>query len=104
MTTRKKRPAKPTDVLVAGKTYSILFGKVPGEDDGECDSRKQIILVDDELHLEQQQDTLLHEIYHAADHEAHTKMTEGQVRRHSTMLLAALRASPEVVAFILQKD
>lgn len=49
----------------------------------------------------QQADTLLHEVMHAVDHEMHCSMSEPQIRRMSTGLLAVLRQNPALVAFLV---
>ena len=59
---------RPASVRVIGKTYRVIYasGK-PLEDDnlGEMDADKQRIHIRDGKPLEQEQDTLLHEVFHA---------------------------------------
>lgn len=96
--------ASPTEILVAGKSYEVLYVPLDNGDFGECDSRLQVIKVDPSVHADQMRDALLHELYHAVDHEAHTKMSEGQVRRHSTLMLDVLRSNPALVAYLISKE
>ena len=94
----------PPYVDVIGKPYAITV-TVRGEGDyGECFSDQCRIEIADYQCLLQQRDTLLHEVMHAVDHELHCGMTEPQIRRMATGLLALLRDNPALVAFLVYAD
>lgn len=84
---------------IIGKLYAIE--EKDGEGDyGECFTDQCRIEVRSTQCHQQQADTLLHEAFHAVDHELHCGLTEPQVRRMSTGILALLRDNPELVAFL----
>lgn len=84
---------------IIGKLYAIE--EKDGEGDyGECFADQCRIEVRSTQCHQQQADTLLHEAFHAVDHELHCGLTEPQVRRMSTGILALLRDNPELVAFL----
>jgi hypothetical protein len=88
------------NIDIIGKRYAVQF--VEGEGDyGECFSDQCRIEVRATQCHQQQADTLLHEAMHAVDHEMHCSMSEPQIRRMATGLLALLRQNPELVAFLV---
>ena len=60
---------RPSRIKVLGKPFTIKWLTEGLDADllGECDSDKQLISVRDGQPLEQEQDTLLHEVLHAID-------------------------------------
>ena len=93
----------PAALAVIGKRYRI--DQKDGEGDyGECFSDECRIEIRTTQCHQQQADTLLHEAMHAVDHELHCAMTEPQIRRMSTGLLALLRDNPALVAFLTHAD
>jgi hypothetical protein len=88
-------------VEVIGKRYAVV--SMEGEGDyGECFSDQCRIEVRATGQCHQQQaDTLLHEVMHAVDHEMHCSMSEPQIRRMATGLLAVLRQNPQLIAFLV---
>ena len=84
---------------IIGKTYAIEVKEGEG-DYGECFSDQCRIEIRATQCQQQQADTLLHEAFHAVDHELHCSMSEAQVRRMSTGMLALLRDNPDLVAFL----
>ena len=89
----------PAALRVIGKTYTVT-GTTEG-DYGETFSDDCRIEVRTTQHHLQQADTLLHEAMHALDHEMHCGMTEPQIRRMATGLLALLRDNAELVEFLI---
>lgn len=90
----------PATLAVIGKRYKVEQ-KTEDGDYGECfsDDCRIEIRVTGQCH-QQQADTLLHEAMHAVDHELHCGMTEPQIRRMATGLLALLRDNPALVEFL----
>lgn len=87
-------------VDVIGKRYVVAL--MEGEGDyGECFSDQCRIEVRATQCHQQQADTLLHEVMHAVDHEMHCSMSEPQIRRMATGLLAVLRSNPALIAFLV---
>lgn len=97
---------KPSSVRIIGKTYKVLYasGK-PLDDDnlGELDHDKQRIHVRTGQPLEQEQDTLLHEVVHGIDHEMNLNMSEKQVRGLATGMLAVLKDNPRLLTYLRGK-
>lgn len=84
---------------IIGKTYAVEMKEGDG-DYGECFSDQCRIEVRANQHHQQQADTLLHEAFHAVDHEMHCGLSEPQIRRMATGVLALLRDNPALVAFL----
>lgn len=84
---------------IIGKVYAVEFKSEEG-DYGECFSDQCRIEVRTTQHHQQQADTLLHEAMHAVDHEMHCGLSEPQIRRMATGILALLRDNPALVAFL----
>ena len=85
---------------IIGKVY-VVESKDGEGDYGETFSDQCRIEVRSTQCHQQQADTLLHEAFHAVDHELHCGLTEPQVRRMSTGILALLRDNPALVAFLV---
>lgn len=91
---------------VIGKTYCISFvsGKPLDDGDlGELDPSKQRITIRKGQPLEQEQDTVLHEIFHAVDIEGNLGLTERQVRGLGTILLGVIKDNPAFVRYLTRK-
>ena len=89
----------PTVLSVIGKRYAVEWKDSEG-DYGETFADQCRIEVRTTQCHQQQADTLLHEAMHAVDHELHCGMTEPQIRRMATGLLALLRDNPALVVFL----
>jgi len=89
----------PASLAIIGKRYAVEWKDGEG-DYGECFSDQCRIEVRSTQCHQQQADTLLHEAMHAVDHELHCGMTEPQIRRMATGLLALLRDNPALVVFL----
>ena len=87
------------NLRIIGKVYAVEFKDSEG-DYGECFSDQCRIEVRTTQHHQQQADTLLHEAMHAVDHEMHCGLSEPQIRRMATGILALLRDNPALVAFL----
>ena len=90
----------PQYVTVIGKRFVVKEHEDLNGELGRCDCDKTTILFDAEQSLEALRDTVLHEVVHAVDHSMGTKMTEAQVRRMATGLLAVLRENAPFVKFL----
>ena len=99
----KVKPPRDWTVDILGKRFAVVW-KAPGKDMGECDAKACQIKVDPTIGLDQQRDTLLHEIVHAIDHEMDTNMRERQVRLTATGLFHFMRANPEIVRWLCETD
>lgn len=91
------KPPLTLDLL--GKRWAVSFKK-DSKNFGTCDHAKCVINLTTTQGAENMKDTLLHEIVHALETEGQLKMSERQVRILSTLLLAALRQNPKLVAFL----
>ena len=101
-----KSSTRPTVVKIIGKTYGIAYAIGKPLDDGnlrELDHEKQSITIRIGQPLEQEQDTILHEILHGVDHELFLKMSEKQVRGMTTGLLAVLKDNPKVSSYLRRR-
>jgi hypothetical protein len=101
-----KPKLKPKDwpLVIFGKRYRVEWKPASGKDSGECFNDKCLILVNPEIHPEQQRDTLLHEVCHAIDIEMDTGMRERQIRLLATGLLQFMRSNPEVIRWLCETD
>ncbi len=93
----------PDSLDIFGKCYVIepKEAEPSGTDYGECDADQCRIQIAEFQCEQQKRDTLLHEAMHAIDHELHCNMSEAQVRRMATGVLAVLRQNPALAAFLL---
>ena len=89
----------PATLAIIGKRYKVELKDGDG-DYGECFTDQCRLEVRSTQCHQQQADTLLHEAMHAVDHEMHCSMTEPQIRRMATGLLALLRDNPALVDFL----
>lgn len=91
---------------VIGKTYEVhrVSGKPLEEDDlGELDPALQKITIRKGQPLETEQDTLLHEVFHAVDNELNLNLSEKQVRGLATGFLAVLKDNPRFYIYLRRK-
>lgn len=112
MASSTKRPAK---VKIVGKVYKVrvvterAVGFDPG-DYGDCDNDNLVIRIVAGRSLENDQDTLLHEIIHAVefqmglDGEINKKVSaEQRVQGTATGLLAVMKDNPALVRYLTTK-
>lgn len=90
----------PATLDLLGKAWTITQKK-DSKNFGVCYHGKCTINVNPTQSDENARDTLLHEVIHALETEGQLKMNERQVRLLATLLLAALRQNPKLVAFLL---
>ena len=98
---------RPASVKVIGKTYSITYTNGRPLDDGnlgEMDPDKQTLTVKKGQPLEQEQDTVLHEVMHAIDHELGLSLSEKHVKGMATGLLAVMKDNPRFVTYLRKAD
>lgn len=97
---------RPSAVRIIGKTYGIAYvnGDPLAEGEfGECDFDKQRVSIADSLHLEQEQDTVLHELLHAVAHETGVNLQERQVRPLATALLGIIKENPKLMTYLRRR-
>lgn len=99
---RKKLPKDcPTSVRVMGKVFKIVAATLD-TDYGTMDPMTLTITIDPAAEGEGNiEDTLLHELVHAAESHAGLKYNEKWVRPISSGLLSILKDNPALVAFLL---
>lgn len=68
---------------------------------GECIFTKQLIRVKNGLPFDCERDTLIHETFHAIDHELQLGLKEKQVHRLACAFYAVMRSNPDFVAHIM---
>ena len=95
---------KDWTVDILGKRFSVKWRKVGGgKDFGQCVSTKCEIVIDPNVHVDQQKDTLIHECLHAIDHEMDTGLRERQIRLIATGLLHFIRSNPELIKYVAER-
>lgn len=97
---------RPERVRILGKPFKVEFGVgAPLEDGdmGDCNTEGQVLTVRDGQPLENEQDSLLHEVIHAISDYMEIKMREGQVTKLATGLLAVLKDNPALAAYLRRK-
>lgn len=95
----------PSLIRVIGKPYSVELvpkTKLETADLGECKYPEQQITIQSGQAKEQEQDTLLHEVIHAVDEAMDTDLSETQVRRMATGLLAVFHDNPDFVKYLMR--
>lgn len=85
------RPFRITQVEKGGMSEDSL---------GACAEDDQEISIRKGLKLETEQDTLLHEVFHAIDHLMGTKCSERQIASLATGLIAVLKDNPELLKYL----
>lgn len=89
----------PTSLDLLGKRWTVTLKK-DSKNFGTCYHAKCVINMTPTQAEENMRDTLLHEVVHALETEGQLKMSERQVRGIATLLLAAMRHNPRLVAFL----
>jgi DNA-directed RNA polymerase subunit M/transcription elongation factor TFIIS len=93
-------------VRVLGVDYEIIYEKTDGntlkKDDlwGLINHRNSQIIVDEGLATGPERETILHEIFHACDKAAETKMTEEELSSFSAVVFAVMADNPDVMMYI----
>lgn len=99
---RKKLPKTcPVSVKVMGKVYTVVAGKLENAY-GQMDPNSLAITIDPSVEGNGNiEDTLLHELVHAAEHHAGLRFNEKWVRPISSGLLAILKDNPLLVSYLI---
>ena len=97
---------RPERLKILGKPFQIKWLTEGLDNDlvGECDTDKQVISVRDGQPLEQEQDTLLHEVIHAIEEAMGLKMSERQVKGCATGLLAVMKDNARFSSYLRRKN
>jgi hypothetical protein len=96
---------RPEKIKILGKPFTIKWLDEDLSPDlvGECDTDKQIISVRSGQPIEQEQDTLWHELIHAVDEAMDSGLKETQVKRLATGLLAVIKDNPRLISYLKKK-
>lgn len=104
-----KRPAR---VKIVGKAYGVTYApqahpELNDPEDGELHGRirheSQQVYVLETLSLEQEQDTLLHEVFHGIEAAMGLDLEEDEILRLATGLLAVIKDNPTFVRYLAAK-
>lgn len=109
ITTTNSEPENliPEEVMVLGKRFKVIFVEkhdtdtLDEEADGTHDRGNQVIKVRIGRHPDYIKDTVIHEFIHAIDESMGLGMTEKQVSRLATGLLALLNDNPDLKNYLL---
>lgn len=99
---------RPLRVKIVGKQHSVAYVPAghPGLKDGtdalvgSIQHDKQEIYVEEGQPIEQEQDTLLHEILHGVERQMDLELEESAIRRLATGLLAVMKDNPSLVRYL----
>jgi hypothetical protein len=96
---------RPEKLKILGKPFTIkwLTEELSPDLVGECDTDRQVISVREGQPLESTQDTLLHEVIHAIDEAMDARMSESQVKKIATGLLAVLKDNSRFGPYLRRK-
>jgi hypothetical protein len=96
----------PRIIKVLGKSFKIriLTPEEETDSEGMMTLDKQEIAIRPQEAIEQVQDTALHETIHAVDESLYLRMTETQVHKLATGLLAVLKDNPEYARWLLKEN
>lgn len=97
---------RPAKLNILGKPFQIRYLKDELDQalNGECDSDRQVISIRDNQPLEAEQDTCLHEVIHAIDEAVDARLSESQVKRIATGLLAVFKENPRFPTYLRRKN
>lgn len=99
-------PSPPTRIDILGKKFRIK--KMSPNQETDCDGMmelsKQIVWYREKESLSYNQDTVLHEIIHAADETLNLGMEEQQVHQLATSLMAIIKHNPELANWLQKED
>lgn len=98
---------RPSKLRILGKPFRLEFGNGPplGElDMGDCNTEGQVLTIREGQPLENEQDTVLHELIHALSDSMEIKLKEHQVTKLATGLLAVLKDNPRFSAYLRRKN
>lgn len=96
---------RPSRIRILGKRFEVSY-IAPGEpplmesDMGEIDCDKQTIAVSDGLPLENEQDTVLHEVLHGVENAMGLDLDEAAIRSLATGLLAVIKDNRGFVSYL----
>ncbi len=90
---------------ILGKTYQIVRtehvdGLSAGEYFGSCDHTRSILTINARQEIQQERDTVLHEVLHAIDYTMQLGLKERQVHALGSGLLAVLTDNPELAFYL----
>ena len=96
---------RPKTLKILGKPFKFeyLTDQLDADLNGECDCDKQLIRIREGQPLEAEQDTVLHELIHAIDEAVDSRMTESQVKRLATGLLAVFKENQRLATYLRRK-
>jgi hypothetical protein len=96
----------PHRIDVLGKKFRIkkMSPDYEPNADGLMELDKQILWYREKESLSYNQDTVLHELIHAADETLHLGMKEQQVHQLAAALLAIIKHNPDFVNWLLTED
>lgn len=91
---------RPDRFKLFSKNWTVKYSTEMGKDLGECDIEQQTVTVKDELLLEQEQSTLLHELLHAISDSLGLCLTEKQVLGLESGLYDLDRSNPQLFSYL----
>lgn len=97
---------RPAKLKILGKPFKVEFGNsAPLEDGdmGDCNTEGQAITIREGQPLDNEQDSVLHEVIHAVSDYMEINLKEGQVTKLATGLLAVLKDNPKFVTYLRRK-
>ena len=105
ITQEKATTLRAGNVYILGKTFKIkeVDRVLDSANAGHVRYDKQSIVVARDQHVEQMQDTLLHEIVHVVDNLMETEMTERQVACLATGLLAVMKENMALFMWLMER-
>jgi hypothetical protein len=105
---------RPAKVKIVGKVHVCKYEPTGhpdliDEETGEALSGailhdKQRIAVEEGQELEQEQDTIIHEIFHGIERAMDCQVEETVIRRLATGWLAVIKDNPSLIAYLKKKN
>lgn len=105
---------RPTRLHVLGKPIAIRYvpaghallkdspdDEKPGS--GRADADRQVIAIEQGMPLEQEQDTVLHEVIHIVEDAMSIRISETAVAQLATGLLAVLKDNPSFLHYLRRR-
>jgi len=97
---------RPESIRILGKPVKVQFLDGPPLEDGDmgdCNTEAQVITIRTGQPLENEQDSVLHEVLHAISDYMEIKMKEHQVTKLATGFLAVLKDNPRLATYLRRR-
>ena len=83
----------PKETIIGGHTWRTIFKKMNGGNFGKCDPDTLTLSIKEGSPTSKAEETYIHELIHAIEHETKVGLSEDEVERFSKLLYQVLKAN-----------